>query len=260
MIDLEKSLSLAPTGENSWRAFADPACEANTGMFGGWTAALMMKAAIEAGDAGTPVAITISFASRIEPGSVIGVRATTLASGRSISHRRVEISGADGDIRASASIVIARRRENDRFIEFVAPEAPAPETFQVFHPPGPFGATVDVRPVAGFPPLGQENTKSLSWVRDLSGAPLDLARLAYRADVAPPRIWYIGDQPRPSSTITMSVYFYASDEELAAVGADYVLTEVTGVRAEGSVFGHSMRLWSRSGALLATSEQLCWFR
>jgi len=260
MIDLDRSLALEPAGENFWRARADPACEANTGMFGGWTAALMVKAARASGDSGTPVAITISFANRIEPSSTIDVRATQISEGRSISHQRVDILGADGEVRASASIVSARRRENDRFVECVFPNAPAPENFPEFHPPGPFGATVDVRPIAGFPPLGRENTKSLSWVRDLSGAPLDHPRLAYLADVAPPRIWYVGDRPRPSSTITMSVYFYASDEELAGIGADYVLSEVAGVRAEGSLFGHSMRLWSRSGALLATSEQLCWFR
>lgn len=58
----------------------------------------------------------------------------------------------------------------------------------------------------------------------------------------------------------MSVYFYATEAELAAVGADFILSEVAGVRAEGSTSGLTMRLWSRQGALLATSEQLCWFR
>ncbi|MCB2112335.1 MAG: thioesterase family protein [Parvularculaceae bacterium] len=260
MIDLDRSLSLSPTNENEWRAFADPAFEANTGMFGGWTAALMLKAAIEAGGDYTPAAITVSFARRIEAGATINVRARPIVSGRSIAQWRVEITGVDGEVMASAAVVSARRRENDRFVEGVAPHAPAPSEFQEFHPPGPFGASVDVRPVSGFPPLNQADTRTLSWVRDLSGAPLDRVRLGFLADVAPPRIWLVGERPRPSSTITMSVYFYANEEELAAVGSDYILSEVTGVRAEGSVYGHAMRLWSPSGALLATSEQLCWFK
>jgi hypothetical protein len=33
-----------------------------------------------------------------------------------------------------------------------------------------------------------------------------------------------------------------------------------GTRAEGSTIGSQLRMWSRSGALLATSEQLCWFK
>jgi acyl-CoA thioesterase len=58
----------------------------------------------------------------------------------------------------------------------------------------------------------------------------------------------------------MSVYFYASADELAAVGDDFVLSEAVGTRAEQSIAGSQLRLWSRSGALLATSEQLCWFK
>ena len=54
--------------------------------------------------------------------------------------------------------------------------------------------------------------------------------------------------------------FDTPDAEIAAVGDDYILSEVAGVRAEGSTSGLTMRLWSRSGALLATSEQLCWFK
>jgi hypothetical protein len=56
------------------------------------------------------------------------------------------------------------------------------------------------------------------------------------------------------------VYFYASADELAAVGDDFVLSEAVGTRAEASIVGSQLRLWSRRGALLATSEQLCWFK
>ena len=157
-------------------------------------------------------------------------------------------------------VVLARRRDNTRFVEDVRPDAPAPETLPEFHPPGPFGQSVDVRPIVGFPPLNRENTHSMSWVRIMDDAPLSPARVAFLADVAPPRIWFVGAAPRPSSTITMSVYFHASDAELVEASKGYLLSDVIGVRAEGSLFSHRMRLWSAAGALLATSEQLCWFR
>jgi hypothetical protein len=58
----------------------------------------------------------------------------------------------------------------------------------------------------------------------------------------------------------MSVYFHATDDEVAAVGDDYFLNEATGTRGEHSTSGQQARLWSRDGALLATTEQLCWYR
>lgn len=260
MTELEKSLLLSPTRENEWRAVADPAFEANTGMFGGWTAALMLKAALSLPKVGAPAALTVNFVSRIDSGTTISVRACELGGGRSITHRRVEISNLDGAVCAAASVVFARRRDNTGFVEGVFPEAPPPETLPEFHPPGSFGQSVDVRPIFGFPPVNQKNTRSASWLRVMDDAPLSPVRLAFLADVAPPRIWYVGAAPRPSSTITMSVYFLGADAELADAGNNYLLSEVTGIRAHGSVFSDAMRLWSGSGALLATSEQLCWFR
>ena len=41
---------------------------------------------------------------------------------------------------------------------------------------------------------------------------------------------------------------------------DYVLNEAIGTRGAESTSGQQARLWSRSGALLVTTEQLAWFR
>ncbi len=53
--------------------------------------------------------------------------------------------------------------------------------------------------------------------------------------------------------MSMNIYFHASPEDLAAVGEDYVLNETVCRRCEGGYFDHELHLWSRSGALLATS-------
>ncbi len=261
MTTLDDHLALTPAGANAWTIRAHPEREANTGMFGGWTAAVLMKAALaHDGAEGTPVAITANFIARIDPGSDIIVRAAGLGGGRSLKTWRAEMLNASGALSATATIVTANRRDSDRFLEGAMPPAKAPETIAGAHPPGRFGETVDIRPVAGFPPFGQKNTHSLAWVRDISAGALDWAGLVCLADLTPPRVFMISDGPRPSSTITLSIYFYATAAELAAVGTDFLLSEVAGVRAEGSTCGLTMRLWSRQGALLATSEQLCWFR
>ena len=56
------------------------------------------------------------------------------------------------------------------------------------------------------------------------------------------------------------MYFHGTAEEIDAVGDDYLLNEATGTRGERSTSGQQARLWSRDGALLATTEQLCWYR
>jgi len=60
--------------------------------------------------------------------------------------------------------------------------------------------------------------------------------------------------------VSMNVYFHGADDEVAAVGSDFVLTETDCRRCEGGYFDHSLKLWSKSGALLMTSEQVAAFR
>jgi acyl-CoA thioesterase len=104
------------------------------------------------------------------------------------------------------------------------------------------------------------STASSAWVLDLTGRPPDHVQLAYLADSYAPRIFFHSDGPRASATMTLSIYFHGSPEEIAAVGDGYVLNEAVGTRASSSISGQHARLWNASGALLATTEQLCWFR
>ena len=69
-----------------------------------------------------------------------------------------------------------------------------------------------------------------------------------------------GGRSPTSATPTLSVYFLGTTDEIIAAGDDYVLNEATGTRCEQSTSGQQARLWSRAGALLATTEQLCWYR
>jgi acyl-CoA thioesterase len=100
----------------------------------------------------------------------------------------------------------------------------------------------------------------LSWLREESGRSVDAVRLAFLSDVYAPRVFHISDGPRPSSTVRLSITFLAAPDELAAIGDDYILAEVEGTRIEQAHVGSHSRLWGPQGTLLATSEQLCWFR
>lgn len=89
---------------------------------------------------------------------------------------------------------------------------------------------------------------------------MDAVQIAYLCDNYAPRAFYIGKGMRPSSTVTYSVFFVATPEEISLVGEDFTLIDAIGTRAIDGTAGSRVNLWSRSGTLLATSEQLCWYR
>ena len=161
---------------------------------------------------------------------------------------------------ATAHAVFALRRSSESAVGCVMPSVPAPDDIDAGHPPGAFGQRTETRTAYGVPPFGLTDMKSLSWVRENSGRRVDAVQLAYLSDVYAPRVFHVSDGPRPSSTLTMSTQFLAGPEELSTVGDDYVLIEAQGTRIEQSLVGSRARLWSRQGSLLATSEQLCWFK
>lgn len=257
---LTDSLALHATGEGRWRLTGDADHEAGTGMFGGWTAAVLLKSVLDdARVAGEASAIAVNYVNRISPRSVLDVRVSPLGGGRSVMTWRADIyeDGKD-DLLATANVVLTNKRATAGFTEFTRPEAPEPETLPMNHPPASFGQSVDMR--AWRLPWGHENSHYVSWLRERDGHPVDHVLLAYLSDAYPPRIMGRSSGPRPSSTLTLSINFFATAAELAAIGSDFIMNESVATRAEASTIGSQLRMWSRNGALLATSEQLCWFR
>jgi acyl-CoA thioesterase len=261
--DLEHALELSRLADGLWRAYADPNYEASNGMFGGWTAAVALRAVSDsAADAATPSALTINFVDKVDPGTDVRIHVRRVGASRSVSHWLSEMK-SQGDHRtlAYASVVLAERRESDGHVDVKMPDAPDPDTLGVFHPPtGPHGERTIQRPITGFPTHGRTDTHSTSWVRELSGRAVDQLQLAYLSDHRAPRSWFWSDGPRLSATLTLSVYFHATAQELAAVGDDDLLSEAFGTRGAQSTSEEHLRLWSRQGALLATSVQMAWYR
>jgi len=269
--DLEEALTLTATSDGGRMAIADPRYEAANGMFGGWTAAILMRAVIEsAGSGAEPSAITVNYVEKIEAGTEVIVRSSRVGGGRSLNHWHAEVVAADDErTLAHALVVLSERRVTDGHVEPSMPDAPDPESLEESHPPAPFGDRFVLRPVAGLPPaswlgnarlFGRYQTSSVMWVRDLSGRRVDHLQLVCLSDLNPPRSFFWSVGPRLSATLSLSVYFFATSAELAAVGDDYVLTAAIGTRGVDSISGQQARLWSRRGDLLATTEQLCWYR
>lgn len=78
---LEQSLA-TQTVDGVQTAVADPQYEANTGMFGGWTAALLLKALLDhPGSDGTASALTVNFVNRVVPGERLLIRSVSVSCG-----------------------------------------------------------------------------------------------------------------------------------------------------------------------------------
>ncbi len=262
MTAFDKSLVLDAVGPGVFRSHADSGFEAANGMFGGWLTALMLKSVLDrAGAEGTASALTVNFIKGVQAGAGLTLRTGRLGGGRSLAHWRCDLYVEDeSEIAVTAIIVLANRRQSDRHCEARMPDAPAPETLPVSHPPSTMGEHVDRRGALGDPLRVQDSTRSWNWLRDMSQRPLDVFQLVSQCDNLAPRINLISEGRRPSPTLTMTIYIYATDEELATVGGDFILSEVVGTRIEHSTSGSRSNLWSRNGVLLATSEQLQWFK
>jgi acyl-CoA thioesterase len=113
--DLAEALTLRPTDDGHWLAFADPRYESTNAMFGGWTAAIALRGAMQSSnEAATPSAITINFVKLVEWGTGVLVRVHRVGGGRSIHHWRGEVvSAGDEGLLAYAMIVLSERRSSD---------------------------------------------------------------------------------------------------------------------------------------------------
>jgi len=255
-----EAIELRPEAAGRWVAHADRDHESITGMFGGWTSAVVLNAVNRSSEsAASPASMTINFIGAIPAGADVAVDVERIGGGRSIQHWRAEVRMVgEEDLDASALVVLAERRTSDPHVELTMPQVPDPATLEQIQAPPPQGLQTEIRAVSG--EFASGSTASSHWQRDASGRPLDHVHLAYLADQYAPRSFYWGVGIRPSATLTMSVYFHATADEISAVGTDYILNEAVGTRGESSTSGQKARLWSRDGTLLATTEQLCWYR
>ncbi len=117
------------------------------------------------------------------------------------------------------------------------PDAAEPNSLEEFHAPGTQGERTLIRPIVGHPPFNRGDTFSAAWVRETTGRVVDRVQLAFLADQFAPRSFFWSEGPRPSATLTMTVYLHGTDDEiaasLAAIGAlDHFLAFPLGLATE----------------------------
>ena len=98
------------------------------------------------------------------------------------------------------------------------------------------------------------------WACETSGRAIDHLQLAYLADHRPHGGYYWSDGPRPSATLTVSIWFHAIDAELAEVGDDELLSEAFEPAARSRSPRSTSDCGDRGGCRLNSSVQAAWYR
>ena len=261
----DNAIQLDVVDGNVRRGRTHPEWANMVGPFGGITAAVLVHAIETHPDRiGEPLALTVNFAAPIADGDFdISLRAPR--TNRTNQHWILELSQG-GEIKTTATAVFGIRRDTWANTETHPPTAPPPEQLIPGGPPDfiVWGPLYDMRFVEGaFPgedaPPDRSSTSTL-WTRDSAQRPVDYPALAALCDVFYPRVFLRRGGFVPSGTISLTSYFHADQGQLDALGGDYVLGTAHANRFSGGYFDQGAQLWTRDGALLATSHQIVYFK
>ena len=235
-----------------------------TGMaFGGWVAAIAGRAVEMHPDCRGPlVSQQIIFMTGVGPGEVhLSVR--LLRAGASTQFWRVELS-QNGALTNAADIVTSTRRPTDIDYQVEIPKVKSPDesiSLPSVNAMAPqWVAHYDQRIAKGMPFAVNDSPEAIVWIREADGRPVDRVGLLSILDTPMPRTFFVTEQFRPGSTVSMATYIYASEDDLKAAGSDFMLLRVTGATVRNSATDGRVELWSQSGILLATSSQIGFFR
>ncbi len=255
-------LSVAP---GKWSTFAgDEWGNPGGGLWGGYAIGLCIRVVeSEPECAGEALSLTLTYAAAL-PAGALEIRTRLLRQGGSIGVWEAQVLPAGTDqVGVHAIVTMARRKKTPSFVFATMPDAPDPETLPVLEMPGMaqrYGATAfERRALEGFPPEPGQSSRSLAWVRS-RGGPMDKALLGMVTDHSPPRAMYALGRSVMTTTLSLTAYLHATAEELAEVGEDFILVECEGRVGNAGASDERSSYWSRSGKLLATSEQLAWYR
>lgn len=260
---LDRGLQLEHFGDGRWRGATDPLYGNRFGPYGGWIAALLMKAILDQQPHGEPLSLTVTFLGGCQDGVLDG-RCRLLRRGRTNEHWTAEFADSAGNLVAHAVATFGLRRATVALGQMATP-APAPKPEDV--PPRPdfgnngpaFFKAYDYRQFVGRPFRINETAATRGWLKDMDGRPLDYVSLAAAADAPMPRVFLKSETPSPIATMTMSVYFHADAEGFAEAGGGFILIDADMRSGRDGFHDQIGQLWTASGRLLATTEQIVWY-
>ena len=241
------------------------------GPFGGITAATLLQAILQHPDLlGDPLSLTVNYAGAVTTGAFT-VQATPVRTNRSTQHWTLSILQADAEgaqlVTTTATAVTAVRRETWSVGDVPMPEVPPPaDNKAMAAPPGAVEwlNRYEMRPIAGHIPRAWDGSGDHSltqlWMRDAPPRPLDFCALTALADVFFPRVWLRRARQVPAGTVSITVYFHATAEQLQATGTGFLLGQARGQEFRNGFFDQTVQLWNEAGTMLATSHQIVYYK
>lgn len=268
----DSAIALVPTGvPGQYQGQSSQDYWNMVGPYGGITAAALVQAMLQHPQClGDPVSITVNYAAAMGAGR-FEIDANPVRTNRSTQHWLLTVKQAAEDgvmqVVTTATAMTALRRQTWSVSDVPMPVVKAPAEAE--RVPALVGAVewlnrYEMRFVDGMLPMKEDGAERDSltrlWVRDNPPRPLDFASLAAVSDVFFPRVWLRRAARVPAGTVSITVYFHAGREELAAVGEGLLLAQARGQEFRNGFFDQTAQLWSEAGVMLASSHQIVYYK
>lgn len=251
-------------GSQRYQGQPSPAYANTVGPFGGITAAALLKVLLNHPKRlGDPLSLTVNYIAPIvdEP---FDIETQLIRSNRSTQHWFVTLS-QNGAAAANATAVFAKRRETWQDTERPFPQMPAVEHCELasspFLPPWTKNYALwfkDGLPI--FNSAENHSSETIHWMRDNPARPLDFASLTAMCDIFFPRIFVRRAEFVPVGTVSLTIYFHVSAEQLAIHGKQLLLGQARANHFGGGYFDQSGEIWSPTGELFATTHQIVYYK
>jgi acyl-CoA thioesterase len=255
-------------GDSRWQGRTSEDYWAFVGPFGGATAATILRALIDHPQrSGDPLALTVNYCAPIAEGAFdLDVR--LVKANRSSQHWCVELTQGGAEVATLATAVFAERRASWSHQPAPIPQAIPFEQIRPFPKiaaswanqydfrfvegdPDFSGATPQTEPASAFSKL---------WIGDRVPRRIDMLSLMSMSDAFFGRVFHSRRAMLPFGTVSLTTYFHASAEDLAAEDITRVLAVADAKIFHKSYGDQNGELWSPNGKLLATTTQIAYFK
>jgi hypothetical protein len=263
---IDRATRLEHLAEGRWSGATDPAYANMAGPFGGVTAASLLNAVLnDPRRSSDPIALTVNFCGAIADGPY-EITTRLQRGGRTTQHWSMELT-QNGAVCATASAVCGARKPVWSHYPVKMPAAPPrdslPEISErrlewVRRYSFRF-AEGDLREYPRSDGLIQ-SARSLAYIQDIPSRPLDFLSLAALSDAFFVRIMHARGTFQPMATVSLTTYFHAGADELAAIGAAPALGEADAAIFHNGFADQSCTLWSPAGRLIANGVQISWYK
>ena len=234
------------------------------GPFGGVITATLLNAVMQHPDRiGEPLSLTVNFAAPIAD-EAFEVRTRIVRTGGSTQHWIVELIQREVTA-CSATAVFAVRRKTWSSVEAQPPGIAPAQALDELDSRG-FPAWVaqyqmhisegDIK----FGSAPRERSHSALWIRDRQPRTLDFLSLASMSDAFFPRLFVRRQRVSAIGTVSMTTFFHATAQSLAAHGAASLLAAARGRCFHDGFFDQSGELWDGKGQLLASTHQIVYYK